>query len=121
MSGIDMIADERARQVKVEGWTPEHDDEIASGELAMAAACYAAGRPIKALIAREIPCGCREACCEHIGGTILQHPKWQDPWPWEGSSDKRKKHDRLKSLVIAGALIAAEIDRILRERGSDNG
>lgn len=35
------MLEERVRQVSVEGWTPEHDDEHSVGELAMAAACYA--------------------------------------------------------------------------------
>ena len=40
--GIRLIAAERQRQVDVEGWTPAHDDEHDEGELAIAAACYAA-------------------------------------------------------------------------------
>ena len=39
--GAQMIAAERARQVSVEGWTPEHDDQATNGSLAIAAACYA--------------------------------------------------------------------------------
>lgn len=35
-----------------------------------------------------------------------------DPWPWPMSFDNRQQHDQLRRLVIAGALIAAEIDRI---------
>ena len=35
------VAAERRRQIEVEGWTPEHDDQQhAGGELAVAAACY---------------------------------------------------------------------------------
>lgn len=37
------ILNERRRQIEVEGWTPEHDDEHEGGELAHAAACYARG------------------------------------------------------------------------------
>ncbi|MCM0757438.1 hypothetical protein M7775_02505, partial [Sporomusa sphaeroides DSM 2875] len=40
-SGIELIAAERQRQISQEGWTPEHDDQHANGELALAAACYA--------------------------------------------------------------------------------
>ena len=39
--GAEMIAAERRRQVEKEGWTAEHDSGHPSGELAMAAACYA--------------------------------------------------------------------------------
>jgi len=38
----DVLA-ERRRQVEAEGWTPHHDDCHNKGELANAAACYAAG------------------------------------------------------------------------------
>lgn len=38
------------------------------------------------------------------------------PWPWHSDGDRRSRHagDRLRQLAIAGALIAAEIDRLLR-------
>lgn len=39
------VAAERRRQVYDEGWTPEHDDAHSLGELAKAAASYAAGSP----------------------------------------------------------------------------
>lgn len=88
LSGADMIAYERRRQVKQEGWDSTHDDmEHTEGELAAAACCYAAPWPI-------------------FGE--------YDPWPWDKESDKRNKHSRIRLLVIAGALIAAEIDRLKR-------
>lgn len=37
------ISVERQRQIEEEGWTPEHDDRHANGELACAAACYVIG------------------------------------------------------------------------------
>lgn len=103
MNGIERIAKERQRQISVEGWTPQHDDEHKDGEIAIAAACYAAPYSIKADICRIIPCSCREATCQHFG------------WPWNGEWDKRGKHERIRQLEIAGALLAAEIDRLLRE------
>jgi len=36
-------------------------------------------------------------------------------WPWELTRHKKSKHDQLRQLAIAGALIAAEIDRLQRE------
>ncbi|MFW6155839.1 MAG: hypothetical protein ACOC7J_00855 [Armatimonadota bacterium] len=39
-SGVSLIAAERERQIREEGWTPEHDDEHDAGELADAAASY---------------------------------------------------------------------------------
>lgn len=41
MTGIELIAAERARQINIEGWTSEHDDEHESGELIQAAIRYA--------------------------------------------------------------------------------
>lgn len=97
--GIELIAAERKRQVIEEGFDFRHDAEHELGELAMAAACYAA--PVR--IWRH----------EAYRGEI----SFQDPWPegWDPDWDKRKKHSRLRQLTIAGALIAAEIDRITRK------
>lgn len=38
------VAAERRRQIEAEGWTPEHDDQHDSGEMASAAVCYVIGR-----------------------------------------------------------------------------
>lgn len=88
MNGSERIAKERKRQIEVEGWNSEHDGNHGD-DLAWAAVCYAAPGPV----------------FESQG---------VDPWPWESGWDKRKKHDRIRQLEIAGALIAAEIDRLLR-------
>lgn len=40
-TGIELIAEERQRQITEEGWTPEHDINHTNGQLASAAACYA--------------------------------------------------------------------------------
>ncbi|MGT2507883.1 hypothetical protein [Cupriavidus basilensis] len=84
----DVLA-ERSRQVEAEGWTPEHDDEHADGGLAKAAATYAM----------------------HGSGTnadwLLSY--W---WPWD--AEWWKPTDQRRSLVKAGALILAEIERLDR-------
>ena len=85
--GAALIAAERRRQVEVEGWTPEHDTEHWDGELALAAVCYA------------LPLYCR-------------HDLAQELWPWHPDWLKQTPHDRVRELVKAGALIAAEIDRL---------
>jgi len=95
-SGIEQIAEERKRQVEVEGWTPEHDDDHWRGELAEAAACYALGK-------KEIK--------ESYGG--YGEIKITIPiWPFEDKWWKPTPKDRIKELIKAGALIAAEIDRL---------
>lgn len=88
-NGVALIAAERARQIAKEGWTPEHDDTHSHGEMAISAACYAAN-----------------------GTTAEVTINGRDAFPWGSCDDKRQKHDRVRQLVIAGALIAAEIDRL---------
>jgi hypothetical protein len=89
--GVALIAAERRRQIEVEGWTPKHDDEHASDELALAAVCYA--MPESGRLAR------------------YTMPPW---WPWDASWWKPSPTDRVRELVKAGALIAAEIERLQR-------
>jgi hypothetical protein len=95
MTGTERIAAERKRQIEREGWTPEHDACYVSGELSIAAACYAVNK---------LP----EGDLIHIRNVDMM----DDGFPWEPKFDKREQHSRLRSLEIAGALIAAEIDRM---------
>jgi hypothetical protein len=109
-NGAELIAAERQRQIDKEGWSAKHDDEHDCGEMAMAAACYAAPHRLY----------------EKIGNDAWT---FQDPWPWAEEWDKRPRDEdeylidnaeaprgeRIKQLVKAGALIAAEIDRLQRE------
>jgi hypothetical protein len=113
VNGIERIAAERERQMSVEGWTIAHDDQHRDGELAAAAICYASPVEIKGRFEQPINCGCREAMCPH---SMVTKTVWLDPWPWDQDWDKRKKHERIRQLEIAGALIAAEIDRLERAR-----
>ena len=84
---------ERTRQVEVEGWTDEHDDEHDCNELADAAACYALGQPSQII---------------------------EQLWPWH--IEWWKPTTKRRNLVKAGALIVAEIERLDRvEKGQGNG
>lgn len=94
MSGIDLIAAERARQSEQEGYCAAHDAGHCCGELASAGAFYA-------LCAAEQAKGWE--------GPFAVNP---DIWPWDSESFKPK--DAISNLVRAGALIAAEIDRLER-------
>lgn len=85
-------------------WGDAHDDKHDNGALAAAAAVLAhpeAPRPA---------CGCREAFCPHVSlvpdPEPISGPEWAHPLRW--------RHDRRAQLVIAGALILAEIERIDR-------
>ena len=88
-SGIDLIAIERHRQIHELGWTPEHDAEHVNGELAAAACCYA------------MP----------FASSYGQPPA---DWPWHKKWWKPSNYS-VRNLVRAGALIAAEIDRLLAQ------
>ena len=92
-TGIELIAEERQRQIEVEGCTTEHDDSHGDGSLAMAASCYAVPSSL-----REYP-------------TLATHPEL---WPWDTRWWKPTPNDRIRELVKAGALIAAEIERLQR-------
>lgn len=93
MSGVELIAAERQRQIDVEGHAPE-DDDWEDGELGQAGAVYA------------LPPETRDL---DVLGTSLARILW--PWPgWY----KPCPDDRIRELTKAGALIAAEIDRLER-------
>jgi hypothetical protein len=95
-TGAELIAAERKRQMSEEGWTPGHDDGHAECELVCAAACYLNEHA-------KIP-------------TVHSFIDW--PWDlrfWKPSDDP------IRNLVKAGALIAAEIDRLKRLEEQDDG
>ena len=93
MTGAERIAAERERQVSAEGWSAEHDATHRKQELAIAAAVYAMPEPM-----RE----------NTVLGRSLRHIFW----PWGSHWWKPSPDDRVKELAKAGALIAAEIDRL---------
>lgn len=97
-TAIELIATERARQIEQEGWTAEHDAKHQPAELAQAGISYAAQA------ATQMKLNTHETC-----DTMN--------WPWEYSWWKPSR-DPVRNLVKAAALIAAEIDRELREQHS---
>jgi len=94
MTGIELIANERQRQIDAEGWTAEHDSKHYSGEIIAAARSYAkvAQKQVCGLPTHQLP--------------FFEWP-WDDKW-WKPSDNP------VRNLVKAGALIAAEIDRLQR-------
>lgn len=118
-TGAERIAAERQRQIDKEGWTPDHDDEHDNASLAMAAVCYAAQAADERVFVRH---------------EFAAQVSFVDPWPWEGEADARHygTHEdgtlgnvlreapddafRIRLLEKAGALIAAEIDRLIRAK-----
>ncbi|HBP6807877.1 hypothetical protein FA429_04270 [Pseudomonas aeruginosa] len=93
---------ERRRQVEAEGWTPEHDDEHADGQMAQAAGCYA-------LHAGGIGTDWLDG---HQNGAALF-------WPWD--KDSWKPTTPRRDLVKACALALAEIERLDRAAPAEGG
>lgn len=85
------IAAERQRQITKEGWSVKHDDDHRSGDLAVAASCYALSSTNQDF--------------EHE--TYLL-------WPWEEKYFKPKSER--EDLIRAAALIVAEIERLDRRK-----
>lgn len=82
--GAARIAAERQRQIDSEGYSLEHDaSDHVDGDLAKAAACYA------------LPESVRESAMD----------LWPEGWRFKADT-------RIRELEKAGALIAAEIDRL---------
>lgn len=104
MNAIADIEAERARQIKQEGWSAEHDDYHTQGEIARAAAAYALGASYL-LYDRQR----RDFLGEWWCG---EHSPVRKLWPWEWQWFKPT--DNRRDLVKAGALIVAEIERIDR-------
>lgn len=89
--GASLIMQERIRQIADEGFALEHDDQHMEGELVQAAVRYAAGHQLNVDL-------------ESVA---------MASWPWDESS--YKPSTPIRDLIKAGALIAAEVDRLIRE------
>lgn len=100
-SGIELIAAERQRQIEKEGWTAEHDKYHDRHELLDAARCY--------IISSEA-CSYSPNNVTFNGGYRPNEGTPRD-WPWDDIFWK-PTGDPVKDLIKAGALIAAEIDRL---------
>lgn len=94
--GVDLIAAERKRQIEVEGYTPEHDKFHLGYDLCAAATCYL-------------------EFYDWDPTTKSLRPSMLWPWTqgsWKPSKAEDPKERAIRNLTKAGALIAAEIDRL---------
>lgn len=89
MTGLQLIANERRRQIESEGWTPEHDDGYRGDVLELAAVCY------------------RDA----------EGPQSEMPAKWPWNEGWWKPRSRQRNLERAGALYQAAADAA--ERAQD--
>ena len=94
--GVSLVGKERQRQITEEGYSFEHDDQEDSHQLSDAAAVYA---------------------CHASARHSLLHL-----WPWSKGYFKPDKDNtidgRIRELTKAGALVCAEIDRLVRLKKS---
>jgi len=82
-TGIELIAQERQEQTTKHGWSQEHDNTHVDGELKYAA-LFALGEEY-----------------------------YLQPYGWHDFEDSINRKSEIEKLIIAGALIAAEIDRLI--------
>tara|TARA_B100002049_G_C15730066_1_gene230087 strand:- start:114 stop:443 length:330 start_codon:yes stop_codon:yes gene_type:complete len=105
-SGAELILEERKKQIHHKGYTSVRDDKYKKGVLTMAAITYATAATSSPKLRSEF----RERAEVN---KPLRH------WPWEMSYLKLGNDDdhcsRIRELTKAGALIAAEIDKLQRE------
>jgi hypothetical protein len=98
-TGIELIRLERQRQITKLLYTAHHDDKLEDeGQLADAAVCYAMAENVAIDV-----------------GKIAVNVDRNFLWPW--GRPMRRGQDRITELAKAGALIAAEIDRLQRLKG----
>ena len=98
-TGVGLIAKERERQILLEGYHLEQDLKYKNGELANAGAYYALTDELLEFIDNS------------WGNDMHLHI-----WPFSLEFLKRTPEDRIKQLSKSGALIAAEIDRLIENK-----
>jgi hypothetical protein len=104
LTGIQRIALERDRQINVLGYDPDSDDQCEAyddGRLAICASIYALPESL-----RNTP--------EGYDITTRYEPSF---WPkdWPARACRYRPHNPIRDLEKAGALCAAEIDRLLAD------
>jgi hypothetical protein len=106
MTGIECIAAERKRQINTEGFDAEHDSQHDDGELAWAACYYAMPDNL------EIEWVDDKRSPKIRLLATLEPDRFFEETGWDYEWEKRREKSRIQQLAVAGALIAAEIDRL---------
>lgn len=90
-TGAQLISEERQEQIKKHGWSSSHDQQHIGGELAIVAATLAT---------------------YHTDAQVVDFSTLYGSGDNAWGLENKLKHDTINRLKIAGALIAAEIDRL---------
>jgi hypothetical protein len=106
--GADLVARERQRQSEREGYTADHDARHTQGELAAAAWAY-----LTDYLDEHFDVYPAEPRGRKIDNVIR--------WPWSGEGRKPTPMDPIGQLAKIGALVAAEIDRLLADKTAEVG
>lgn len=114
-TALEYFFEERTRQVDVKGYDADHDEMETAFQLSSAAAlfiCNAQNQYFKDHSHYDD----RGDVVRFEGRSVTddedEELKWKQEWPWK-DHDGRPDADILTSLIKAGALIAAEVDRLL--------
>lgn len=102
-NGVELIAEERQRQIDVEGYSKEHDSQHKVSEFISAAGSYTHSAVMHAL--KE------EGATNDALTNGIPFLKKSFVWGY----DAFKPTNCLRDLIKAGALIAAAIDRLQNE------
>jgi hypothetical protein len=108
-SGAEMIHRERERQISKERFDADHDDDHRDNEIVRAATAY-----LVHYVQRGWKLDAQDDCLAREYRTDRPN----EFWPW--SREDWKPKGAIEDLVRAGALIAAEIDRLQREARASN-
>ena len=105
-TGIELIAEERKRQIEVEGYSAQHDSQHNASEFVYAAIAYTEAAKVG-------------VNCQDIGNTneteiMLRKVEMGKNYPFGWDF---KPSTNVRDLVKAGALIAAAIDRLQLQKG----
>ena len=105
-TGVELISEERQRQINVEGYTEQHDSNHKTSEFVYAAIAY--------IESAKVGINCTEIGNGNTNENEIMRRKtemgsyYPFGWNFKPSTD-------IRDLVKAGALIAAAIDRLRME------
>lgn len=101
-TGIELITEERQRQIDVEGYSKQHDSQHKAIEFIYAAIAYAESA--------KVGVNCQEIGITNENEIMMRKNDKGLFFPW-GEANFKPTTD-IRDLVKAGALIAAAIDRL---------